>query len=71
MSNTITISRTEYRSLRKQAEAFRKFAGKVFEAALSGNIDDVVTDFRNTNLYSDEFLKDLESGLKKSSYAKR
>ena len=29
----------------------------------------MVKDFRKTNLYSDEFLIDLESGLRKSSYS--
>ncbi len=30
-------------------------------------IDSILTDFAATNLYGDEFLKDLEEGLKKSS----
>jgi len=30
-------------------------------------IDSILTDFAATNLYEDEFLKDLEEGLKKSS----
>lgn len=28
----------------------------------------VVNDFRKTKIYSEEFLKDLEQGLRKSSY---
>ncbi|MDO9565511.1 MAG: hypothetical protein Q7J15_02025 [Candidatus Desulfaltia sp.] len=30
-------------------------------------INSILTDFAGTNLYEDEFLKDLEEGLKKSS----
>jgi len=30
-------------------------------------IDSILTDFEATNLYEEEFLKDLEEGLKKSS----
>jgi len=30
-------------------------------------IDSILTDFAATNLYEDEFLNDLEEGLKKSS----
>ncbi|MFH1674839.1 MAG: hypothetical protein ABIF87_15665 [Pseudomonadota bacterium] len=30
-------------------------------------IDSILTDFAATNLYEDNFLKDLEQGLKKSS----
>ena len=30
-------------------------------------IDSILTDFETTNLYEEEFLKDLEEGLKKSS----
>jgi len=30
-------------------------------------IDSILTDFAGTNFYEEEFLKDLEEGLKKSS----
>ncbi|PIR03114.1 MAG: hypothetical protein COV60_02030 [Candidatus Magasanikbacteria bacterium CG11_big_fil_rev_8_21_14_0_20_43_7] len=64
----VTISKKEYKSLQKQAEAFRLFATHFFETTL-GSAQDVAEDFRNTGLYSDEFLHDLEAGLKHSSYA--
>ena len=41
-----------------------------FGLAVKNNISHVVDDFKKTDLYSDEFIKDLESGLKKSSYLK-
>ena len=31
-------------------------------------IENVIVDFKATELYSDEFLRDLEDGLLKSSY---
>ncbi|MFH1225951.1 MAG: hypothetical protein V1684_01525 [bacterium] len=34
-------------------------------------INKVVADFKATNLYTKEFLTDLEDGLHKSSYAKK
>ena len=33
-------------------------------------IGEVVNDFRKTNLYAEEFLSDMEDGLRKSSCAK-
>lgn len=71
MRETMTISRTEYRKLQQQAKAYQKLMKQLFESALSGSADAVVDDFRNTNLYSEAFLKDLKDGLQKSSYTKR
>ncbi len=34
------------------------------------SIDGIITDFKEVNLYSVKFLKDLKDGLKKSSYFK-
>lgn len=67
---TITITKSEYRRLLSQAKAYQKLAGVIFKKILNDPIRDVVDDFRRTKLYSDDFLKDLEEGLKKSSYAK-
>lgn len=67
----VTLPKTEYESLKRQAEAYRKFAEKFFELMVKDPIEEVVEDFRKTNLYTKEFLRDLESGLRKSSYAKK
>lgn len=67
----ITLPKTEYEKLKRQAEAYRRFAARFFELAIQDPIDEVVEDFRKTKLYTEEFLKDLESGLRKSSYAKK
>jgi hypothetical protein len=66
---TITVSKNEYSQLRRQASAYRRLAGSVFESILRDPIEDVAHDFRATNLYSDAFLDDLASGLRQSSYA--
>lgn len=67
----IEISKIEYERLKGQAEAYRKFAAKFFESILKSPVEEVVEDFRKAGLYTDGFLKDLESGLKKSSWAKK
>lgn len=67
----IVISKTEYESLKRQAIAYRRFAEKLFESLVKDPIQEVVSDFRKTNLYAEGFLKDLESGLKKSSYLQK
>ena len=68
--DTVSISKSEYATLKRQAQAYRQFAARFFNAAIKDNIADLVEDFRNTDLYTDTFLGDLESGLRKSSYGK-
>ena len=68
---TITLPKTEYQRLKAQAKAYQKIMSKFFEFALKDSVKEVVEDFRRTNLYTEEFLKDLEAGLKKSSYFKK
>ncbi len=69
--NTITLSMHEYARLKQEAHAYRVLATRVFELPLKDSIDQVVVDFKTTDLYSDEFLADLESGLRKSSYPQK
>ena len=71
MNDTITISKSKFDRIQRQARVYRKLAARIFESALNGTIEEVVDDFRNTDLYTEEFLNDLGAGLKKSSYAKR
>ncbi len=68
---SITIEKTEYDRLERELKTYRKFAERFFEATLEGSVADVVHDFQETGLYSESFLQDLESGLKKSSYGKK
>jgi len=69
--DSITLSKMEYSRLRNQARAYRSLASKVFELPLRDPIGEVAEDFRTMGLYSEDFLRDLESGLRKSTYAKR
>ena len=47
-----TISKIKNKRFKKRANALEK----------------AIKDFRETNIYTEEFLKDLKDGLKKSSY---
>lgn len=64
----ITVPQTEYDKLTRQAKAYRSLAAHIFEGMLQGPIEDIVADFREIGLYSEEFIHDLESGLRKSSH---
>lgn len=66
----VTITKQEYLRLKKQSQAYLAMAARMFELPLRDPVDEVMADFRATNLYTGEFLKDLEDGLRKSSYAK-
>ena len=66
----VTITKIEYSKLKKQSTAYKKLAGRLFESIISTSPDEVALDFRQTGLYSEKFLQDLENGLRKSSYGK-
>lgn len=68
--NTITISQKEFNKLKRQSQAYKKLAARLFEVVVKDPVMEVVEDFRQTGLYSKGFLKDLQAGLKKSSYGK-
>lgn len=67
----VTITQEELRRLRHQSQAYRKLATDFHMAALIDSVTETVDDFRETGLYTKEFLENLERGLRKSSYAKR
>jgi len=66
----VSISKDEYQTLKRQSAAYRKIATRLFEAVVKDDIADVVRGFAATGKYSVAFIADLESGLRKSSYAK-
>ena len=73
MPATITISRQTYNRLKKEAGAFKAFMrGKLVSAQplASSHMKKLVKDFRDSGLYTEAFLNDLEKGLLKSSYGK-
>ena len=66
----VTISKKEYKELKEQSKAYKKIATKLFSAVVKSSVEDVVVDFKNTGLYSKEFILDLQKGLEKSSYSR-
>ena len=69
---TITLPKIEYQSLKKRAEAFdNMIAGinpSVFFVPAEKSRKKIISEFSKTKLYSKEFLKNLEKGLKRSSF---
>jgi hypothetical protein len=65
---TITIPKSEYKRLLSTEKAYKKIAGQIYKTVIESDVKDVVSDFRKTKLYSEDFLTDLEDGLKKSTY---
>ena len=68
--STVTISKKEYQKLKNQALAYQKMAKNLFSAVVKDPISEVFGDFQATGLYNRDFIKDPESGLRKSSYLK-
>jgi len=54
--NTVTISKTEYKKLKNQSQAYQKLASKFFQFAVKDPIQEVMDDFKQTNIYTNEFL---------------
>jgi len=68
---SVTLSKKEFNKLVLKAKAYDMLARNFFKNKVNDPVDIVVNDFKKTNLYSEKFIKDLEEGLKKSSYNKR
>jgi len=72
--DTITLPKKEYQSLVERAFRYEYLANLVkkkeslFAAPPTKDVKEVIRDFRATNLYTPEFLRSLEKGLKRSSY---
>lgn len=52
--NTVTLPKTEYESLKKQAQAYRKFAASFFELTI-----DYPIETKNDWLYEPEAVKEI------------
>jgi hypothetical protein len=70
-STKISVPKQEYLSLKHQAQAYRNLVSSVFKQPLKDPVAEVVGDFKKTDLYTGEFLNDLEDGLSKSSYKQK
>lgn len=66
---TITVQQDEYEQLKRQAAAYKQLVARFFESVTEGSVEEIIQDFRKSGEYTDEFLTDLEAGLKKSSLA--
>ncbi len=69
--DVVTVTKREYSRLKHEAYAYRAIVAKAFESPLRDSVGEVMEDFRATKLYTDDFLSDLEDGLRQSSYSKK
>lgn len=68
--STVTIPKQEYKSLKRQSDAYRAIAAGRFEYIVRDSVETVMKDFEKTGLYNKRFLADLEKGLRRSSVYK-
>jgi hypothetical protein len=70
--STVTLPKIEYLNLKKRAEAFDKMVSNInpsfFFVPVEKSRKKIISDFSKTKLYSKEFLKDLQIGLKRSNF---
>lgn len=77
MANTIIISKKEYQKLLEKALRYEylrqilKEKEDIFAPPPTRKIKEIIKSFREAKLYSSQFLKSLEKGLKRSSYFKK
>jgi|GEM_PF-1064889 len=71
LPDLVTLPRKDYLRLKQEANAYRFIATKMFELPLKDPVKDVMADFKATALYTDDFLTDMEEGLRKSSFSKK
>ncbi|MBM2814062.1 MAG: hypothetical protein HW421_824 [Ignavibacteria bacterium] len=71
MADTVLLMKDEYETLLLQAKAYQSLVKSFHENIIQATAKSVTDDFRNTGLYTDGFLEDLEKGLEKSSYFKK
>lgn len=63
----VTLQQEEYELLKRQAAAYKRLMAGFFTSMAPSSVDEIVSDFKATGLYPDEFITDLESGLRRSS----
>ena len=77
MANTVTVPKKEYQKLLERALRYEylrqilKEKEDIFAPPLTQRIEEIIRAFKKTRLYSPEFLKSLEKGLKRSAYFKK
>lgn len=70
--STVTISKTKYETLKREATAYRKFASaarvELFKSPPTRDTKKIIAAMKETGRYTKKFLTSLEKGLKKSAY---
>ncbi len=73
--NTVTITKTQYEALKKQATAYQRIVSAahsdLFGPPPTHDVRKVIADFRKTKRYSKEFLNSLGKGLSRSSHFRK
>ena len=70
-ANRSEFIRSLLRLITHKPELIEQSATFPFVVSVEKSAKTIVADFRKTNKYSAEFLKDLEQGLKSSNYFKK
>ena len=74
---TITIPKKEYHELLEKTLRYEYLRGvieekeDIFSPPPTKDEKEIIKNFKETKLYSSAFLKNLEKGLKRSSYCKK
>lgn len=68
--STVTISKTHYNTLRRQAKAYQRMVSVVSDEFVSPPKSRAVVmkAFKKTGKYNAKFLESLNQGLKRSTY---
>lgn len=75
--DTITIPKKQYQKLLEKALRYEylqkiiKEREDIFASPPTREVKEVIKAFRETKLYTPQFLKSLEKGLKRSSYFRK
>lgn len=68
--STVTIPKTQYKKLRERAKAYDSIVAAAREELLSPppvrEVKSIMSAFRTTGKYSEQFLKSVERGLRES-----
>jgi len=73
--STVTITKTQYEGLKRQADAYRQIISAVgtdfFAPPPTRDAKKIISAMRQTKRYSEEFLDSVAKGLARSSYFRK
>jgi Arc/MetJ-type ribon-helix-helix transcriptional regulator len=67
-ANRSELMRSIVRLIKKEPKVLEPLSSLTLNPPSTKNGDEIMTSFRATGLYSEEFLKDLEDGINNSDY---